>query len=117
MNFATALQFDSISLPAWTATTIRYMRQAAAQTSIVIKAFSKTIAPVIAATAVDLGRYYILFLQGAGELAMNTAGITHNPIQAAVQAAYAELVSSASIITYRRIKIATSPARLRWMPS
>ena len=45
MNISTALQFDSISLPAWTATTIRHTRQAAAQTSVIIKAFSKSYCP------------------------------------------------------------------------
>ena len=94
---------DSISLPAWTATTIRHTRQAAAQTSVIIKAFSKTIAPVIATTAKDLSHYYILCVQGAERWAMHHAGITHNPVQAAVRAAYAELVSDESLITYRRI--------------
>ena len=34
---------------------------------------------------------------------MHHAGITHNPVQAAVRAAYAELSSDASFTTYRRI--------------
>ena len=103
MNFSTAFQLDSITLPAWAATAIRHTRQAAVQASIVIKAFNKTLAPVIATTAVDLGHYYILCLQGVGQWAMNAAGITHNPIQSAVRAAYAELSSDASFTTYRRI--------------
>ena len=103
MNISTALQFDSITLPAWTATAIRYTRQAAAQASVIIKAFSKSYAPVIATTAKDLSHYYWLCVQGAGEWAMSVAGITHNPVQAAVRAAYAELSSDASLTTYRRI--------------
>ena len=102
MNFATALH-DSITLPAWAATTIRHTRQAAAQASVIIKAFSKSYAPVIATTAKDLSHYYWLCLQGAGEWAMSVAGITHNPVQAAVCAAYAELTSDESLTTYRRI--------------
>ena len=115
MNISTALQFDSITLPAWTATAIRYTRRAAVQTSIVIKAFNKAIAPVIATTAKDLSHYYWLCLQGAGEWAMSVAGITHNPVQAAVRAAYAELVfrrSNSQPIAASVI----SPARRRWMP-
>ena len=103
MNFATVLQFDSISQPAWAENVIRHTRQAAAQASVIIKAFSKSYAPVIATTAKDLSHYYWLCLQGAGEWAMHRAGITHNPVQAAVRAAYAELVSAEAITTYRRI--------------
>ena len=103
MNFATVLQFDSISQPAWAEYAIRHTRQAAVQSQIILKAFSKTIAPVIAITAKDLGHYYMLCGQGAGQWAMNAAGVTHNPIQAAVRAAYAELSSDASFTTYRRI--------------
>ena len=112
MNFATPFQFDSITLPAWTATAIRHTSQAAVQASIVIKAFNKTLAPVIATTAVDLGHYYILCLQGAEQWAMNAAGITHNPVQAAVRAAYAELSSDASFTTYRRIGHVTREAAM-----
>ena len=103
MNLATPFQFDSIPLPAWTATAIRHTRRAAVQSSIVIKAFAKTIALVIATTAKDLSHYYWLCVQGAGQWAMNRAGITHNPVQAAVRAAYAELVSDEATVTYRRI--------------
>ena len=73
MNIATALQFDLITLPSWAKTTIHRARQAAAYSSIVIKAFSKTLAPVIATTAKDLGHYYILCGQDAGQGAMNAA--------------------------------------------
>ena len=103
MNISTALQFDSITLPAWTATAIRHTHQAAAQASVIIKAFSKSYAPVIATTAKDLSHYYILCVQGAEWWAMHHAGITHNPVQAAVLAAYAELISAEATVTYRRI--------------
>ena len=103
MNFSTAFQLDSITLPAWAATAIRHTRQAAVQSQIILKAFSKTIAPQILTTAKDLGRYYVLCGQGSVQWMMNVAGITHNPVQAAVRAAYAELVSNESIATYRRI--------------
>ena len=103
MNLATAFQFDSISLPVWAETAIRHTRRAAAQSQIIFKAFSKTLAPVIATTAKDLSHYYMQCGQGAGELIMHRAGITHNPVQAAVRAAYAELSSDASLTTYRRI--------------
>ena len=112
MNFPTTFQLDSISMPAWAETAIRRMRQAAAQTSIVINAFAKTIAPVITVTVKDFLHYYVQCGQGAGVKAMNTAGITHNPIQFAVRAAYAELTSDASFTTYRRISHITREAAM-----
>ena len=112
MNLATPFQFDSISLPAWAATTIRNTRQAAAQSSVIIKAFTKTIAPVIAVTARDFLHYYMQCGQGAGELIMHRAGITHNPVLAAVRAAYAELVSDEATVTYRRIGHITREAAM-----
>ena len=107
MNFSTAFQLDSITLPAWTATAIRHTRQAAAHSNIVIKAFSKTLAPVIATTTKDLFMYYVQCLSGLNHWTMRQAGITHNPVSATVKAAYAELVSPASITTYRRIRTIT----------
>jgi hypothetical protein len=104
MDFATPFQLDSISLPAWAETTIRNTRQAAAYSHRVFKAFNKTFSPVIAETAKDLGHYYYLCGQGAGQWAMNPAGITHNPLQAAVRAAQAELTSAEAQTTYRRIR-------------
>ena len=104
MNITTSLQLDSISHPAWANTTIHNIRKAAAHSSIVIKAFSKTLAPVIATTTKDLFMYYVQCLSGLNHWTMRQAGITHNSVSAAVKAAYAELVSSASIITYRRIR-------------
>ena len=104
MNITTSLQLDSISRPAWANTTIHNILKAAAHSNIVIKAFSKTLAPVIATTTKDLFMYYVQCLSGLNHWTMRQAGITHNPLSAAVKAAYAELVSSASIITYRRIR-------------
>ena len=103
MNITTSLQLDSISHPAWANTTIHNIRKAAAHSNIVIKAFSKTLAPVIATTTKDLFMYYVQCLSGLNHWTMRQAGITHNPVSAAVKAAYAELVSPASITTYRRI--------------
>ena len=103
MNFATSLQLDSISHPAWANTTIHNIRKAAAHSNIVIKAFSKTLAPVIAMTTKDLFMYYVQCLSGLNHWTMRQAGITHNPVSAAVKTAYAELSSDASFTTYRRI--------------
>ena len=103
MNFATSLQLDSISHPAWANTTIHNIRKAAAHSNIVIKAFSKTLAPVIATTTKDLFMYYVQCLSGLNHWTMRQAGITHNPVSAAVKTAYAELSSDASFTTYRRI--------------
>ena len=107
MNITTSLQLDSISRPAWANTTIHNIRKAAAHSNIVIKAFSKTLAPVIATTTKDLFMYYVQCLSGLNHWTMRQAGITHNPVSATVKAAHAELVSSASIITYRRIRFIT----------
>ena len=104
MNITTLLQLDSISHPAWANTTIHDISKAAAHSNIVIKAFSKTLAPVITTTTKDLFMYYVQCLSGLNHWTMRQAGITHNPVSAAVKAAHAELVSSASIITYRRIR-------------
>ena len=104
MNLATPFQFDSISLPAWTATAIRHTRRATAYSSIVIKAFSKTLAPVIAVTVKDLSHYCFECVQFAGLRVMTAAGIQHNPVRAAFLAAHAELVSTESLTTYRRIR-------------
>jgi hypothetical protein len=104
MNFATALQFDSISLPTWADNFINSTRKAAVYSSIVIKAFSKTLAPVIFTTTKDLSMCYVQCLHGLNHWTMRRVGITHNPVTAAVKAAYAELVSPASLTTYRRIR-------------
>jgi hypothetical protein len=102
--FATSLQLDSIILPTWADTLIRHTRKATVQSQIILKAFSKTLAPQILTTAKDLSRYYIMCGQGAGAWAMNRAGIMHNPVQAAVRAAYAEMTSVEALATYRRIR-------------
>ena len=104
MNITTSLQLDSISRPAWANTTIHNIRKAAAHSNIVIKAFSKTLAPVIATTTKDLFMYYVQCLSGLNHWTMRQAGITHNPVSAAVKAAYAELVSAEATATYRRIR-------------
>jgi hypothetical protein len=105
--FATSLQLDSISLPAWADAILRNTRQTAAYTHVILKAFNKTIAPQIASTTKGLSHYYIQCGQGAGERVMSRFGITHNPVQAAVRAAHVELVSPKAIATYRRIRSIT----------
>jgi hypothetical protein len=98
MNLATPFQFDSISLPAWTDTAIRHTRQAAVHSRIVLKAFSKTIAPVIATTTKEVGRYYWSCFQGAEKWTLD-----RQPISSAVRAVHAELVSAEAKATYSLI--------------
>jgi hypothetical protein len=99
MNLSTPFPFDLISLPAWAETTIRNTRQAAAYIPIVIKAFSKTIAPVIATTAKDLSRYYWLCFQGAEAWTMD-----RQPISSGIRTVYTKLTSPISIANYRRLR-------------
>jgi hypothetical protein len=98
MNLATPFQFDSISLPAWAVIAIRHTRQAAVHSRIVLKAFSKTIAPVIATTTKEVGRYYWSCFQGAEKWTLD-----RQPISSAVRAVHAELVSAEAKATYSRI--------------
>jgi hypothetical protein len=101
--FATSLQLDSISLPDWADTTVRNMRQAVVHSRIVIKAFNKTLAPVVIDSLKSIFFYLIQRERLWCQWTMHTTGITHNPLQAAFDAAHAELTSVESIETYRRI--------------
>jgi hypothetical protein len=104
MNFATSLQLDSISLPVWADTTIRNTCQAAAYSHIIFKAFNKTLAPLVIDSLKEISLYLIQRERLWYQWTMRTTGISHNPLQAAFDAAYAELMSPASIATYRRIR-------------
>jgi hypothetical protein len=99
MNYATAL-----ALPSWTAEIQGYSQQVIRYTPIFLKAFSKTIAPQLLTIFKDLSHYYFECGRGAGAWAMIAAGITHNPIQAAVRSAHTELTSPDAITTYRRLQ-------------
>jgi hypothetical protein len=98
MNFATSLELPSLApqiqtrIQEW----IRY-------SPVLIKAFNKTIAPEILSTVMGVSGYYIECGRGAGCMAMKAAGITHNPLQAAVRSAYAELTSTEAHATYQQI--------------
>ncbi len=107
MNYATAL-----ALPSWTAEVQGYSQTVIRYTPIIIKAFSKTIAPQLLTTFKDLSYYYYQCGQGAGEWAMTAAGITHNPIQAAVRSAHADLTSAEAKATYSRIRHITREAAM-----
>jgi hypothetical protein len=98
MDFAAPFPFNLISLPAWVDTAICNTRQAADYSYQTIKAFSKTLAPVIATTAKDLSHYYWLCFQGAEQWTTD-----RQPISSGVRAVHAKLTSPASIATYRRI--------------
>lgn len=98
MTYATAF-----ALPSWTAEIQGYGQTVIRYTPIILKAFNKTIAPQLLTTFKDLSRYYIQCGEGAGSWAMNAAKITHNPIQAAVRSAHAELTSAEAQATYSRI--------------
>jgi hypothetical protein len=99
MNFPTPFQLDSISLSAWADTAIPNTCQAVDHSHTIIKAFNKTIAPVITTTAIDLGQYYWLCFQGAEQWTMD-----RQPISSGVRAVYTGLTSSASIATYCRVR-------------
>ncbi len=99
MTYATALE-----LPSWTAEIQSYSQTVIRYTPIIFKAFNKTIAPQLLTTFKDLSHYYVKCGEGAGTWAMTAAKITHNPVQAAVRFAYAELTSAEAQATYRRIR-------------
>jgi hypothetical protein len=107
MNFATSLQLNSTLLPAWAETTIRNTRQAAAYSHRVIKAFNKTLAPLIATTAKDLSRYYWLCFQGAEDWTMD-----RTPISSAIRTVKHKLTSAEAQTTYRRIRHITREAAM-----
>jgi hypothetical protein len=94
----------ALVLPRWTADIQRYSQKVIFYTPIVWKAFNKTIAPVIVASLKGISHHCVERELLWRLWMMNTAGISHNPIQAAFNAAHTELVSEEAIATYRRIR-------------
>jgi hypothetical protein len=99
MNYATAL-----TLPDWAAEAQMYSKRMIHYTPIVLKAFNKTFAPVILDSLKGVGLHLIERERLWCQWTMNVAGITHNPIQAAVRSAHAELTSAEAQATYRHIQ-------------
>jgi hypothetical protein len=99
MNYATALE-----LPSWTAEVQGYSKTVIRYTPIIFKAFNKTFAPVIIDSLKGVGLYLIERERLWKEWAMTRAGVTHNPLQAAICAAHAELTSAEAQATYRHIQ-------------
>jgi hypothetical protein len=107
MNYATALELPT----SWATDAQRYSYRAVHYTSFAFKAFNQEIAPVLGEALKDQSHYYVQCLKGANRWAMKASGITHNPLQAAVRAAHAELTSTEAQATYRRLQhIATESA-------
>jgi hypothetical protein len=100
MNYATALELPT----SWATDAQRYSYRAVHYTAFAFKAFNQEIAPVLGEALKDQSHYYVQCLKGANRWAMKVSGITHNPIQAAVRAAYAELTSTEAQATYSRIR-------------
>jgi hypothetical protein len=94
----------ALVLPSWTADIQRYSQEAIIYTPIVWGAFKRTIAPVIIDCLRGMFHHCIERESLWRQWAMNTAGISHNPLQAAFDAAHAELTSTEARVTYRRIR-------------
>jgi hypothetical protein len=94
----------ALVLPSWTADIQRYSQKAIIYTPIVWGAFKRTIAPVIIDCLRGMFHHCIERESLWRQWAMNTAGISHNPLQAAFDAAHAELTSTEARVTYRRIR-------------
>jgi hypothetical protein len=99
MNYTTAL-----TLPDWATEAQVYSQQVIRFTPIVFKAFKKTLAPVIIDSLKRVGLHLIERERLWKEWALNASGITHNPLQAAVRSAHAELTSTEAQATYRHIR-------------
>jgi hypothetical protein len=100
MNYASALELPT----SWATDAQRYSYRAVHYTSFAFKAFNQEIAPVLGEALKDQSHYYVQCLKGANRWAMKASGITHNPLQAAVRAAHAELTSTEAQATYRRVR-------------
>jgi hypothetical protein len=94
----------ALVLPSWTADIQRYSQKPIFYTSIVWQAFNKMLAPVIVASLKGISHHCVERERLWRQWVMNTAGISHNPIQAAFNAAHSELLSEEAITTYRRIR-------------
>jgi hypothetical protein len=102
MNYATALE-----LPSWTTEVQSYSQQVIRYTPVVLKAFSRTIAPVIIVSVKSFSSHWFESECYWRERITNLIGITHNPLTAAISAAHAELTSSEAQATYRHIRSIT----------
>jgi hypothetical protein len=106
MNYAAALV-----LPSWTVEVQGYGQQVIRYTPIVIKALSKTIAPVTIASIKGFSNHWFESECYWRQRITNLAGITYNPLTASISAAHAELTSTEAQATYHRLQhIATESA-------
>jgi hypothetical protein len=99
MNYATAL-----TLPDWATEAQVYSQQVIRFTPLVIKALSKTIAPVTIASIKGFSNHWFESECYWRQRITNLAGITYNPLTASIKAAHAELASTEAQATYRRIR-------------
>jgi hypothetical protein len=99
MNYAPALV-----LPSWTVEVQGYGQQVIRYTPIVLKAFNKTIAPVIIASIKGFSGHWFESECYWRQRITNLAGITYNPVTASISAAHAELTSTEAQATYRRVR-------------
>jgi hypothetical protein len=99
MNYATAL-----TLSDWATEAQVYSQQVIRFTPIVFTALSKTIAPVTIASIKGFSNHWFESECYWRQRITNLAGVTHNPLQAAVRAAHAELTSAEAHATYRHIR-------------
>jgi hypothetical protein len=94
----------AIAFPGWTAEVQSYSQKVIRYSPIIFKAFNKTFAPVIIDSLKGVGLHLIERERLWYQWTMNVAKITHNPLQAAVRAAHAELTSTEAQATYRRVR-------------
>jgi hypothetical protein len=106
MNYATAL-----TLSDWATEAQVYSQQVIRFTPIVLKALSKTIAPVTIASIKGFSNHWFESECYWRQRITNLAGITYNPLTASIRVAHAELTSTEAQATYRRVRhIATESA-------
>jgi hypothetical protein len=107
MNYATALKSSS-----WTAEVQGYSQRVIRYTPIIVKAFSKTITPVIIASVKGFSDHWFETECYWRQRITNLAGITYNPLTASIRAAHAELTSTEAQATYRRIRYISREAAM-----
>jgi hypothetical protein len=99
MTYSTVL-----TLPDWATEAQAYSQQVIRFTPIVLKALSKTIAPVTIASIKGFSNHWFESECYWRQRITNLAGITYNPLTASISAAHAELTSTEAQATYRRLQ-------------
>lgn len=107
MTYSTVLALSS-----WTAEVQGYSQTVIRYTPIFLKAFSKTIAPVVIESVKGFSHHWFESECYWRQRLTNLAGITYNPLAASISAAHAELTSAEAQATYRHIRHITRETAL-----